>query len=52
MNEVFTEDQQLPTWLSFTKTKIVPKSNITKYGKKLQTNKHAKILCIRYTLVA
>ena len=28
MNEVFIEDQQLTTWLSLTKTKLVPKNDI------------------------
>ena len=42
MNEVFTEDWQLPTWLSLIKTKIIPKNNITKYGNKLQTNSMPK----------
>ena len=42
MNEVFTEDWQLPTCLSLIKTKIIPKNNITKYGNKLQTNSMPK----------
>ena len=29
MNEVFIEDQQLPTWLSLTKTKLIPKNDIS-----------------------
>ena len=33
MNEVFIEDRQLPTWLSPTKTKLIPKNDITNMAK-------------------
>ena len=34
MNEIFIEDRQLPTWLSLTKTKLIPKNDITNMAKK------------------
>ena len=33
MNEVFIEDRQLPTWFSLTKTKFIPKNDITNMAK-------------------
>ena len=49
MNEVFTEDRQLPTWLSLTKIKLIPKNDITNMAKNYRPIECQNIMYKIYT---
>ena len=51
MNEIFIADRQLATWLSLTKTKLIPKNDITNMAKNYRPIAWQNIMYKIYTFI-